>query len=144
MEKFILGGALVLFLLTGKVDGEEPGFAFPPAPRIEIDAAGLKRAKEWVAGGHEPFATYWRLAVAEAEGRCRCSLNRSTPTMRLRFMERRKFRRSRPACWHIVGGLRTMICPVRKQSPCWTRLGISQSASGYPAESGDTFFPMRG
>jgi len=52
---------------TREVRFEEPGFTFPPAPRIETDAAGLQRAKERVASGQEPFATYWRLAVAEAE-----------------------------------------------------------------------------
>lgn len=41
--------------------------AFPPAPRIETDAAGLARARQRIESGQEPFSTYWKLARVEAE-----------------------------------------------------------------------------
>ena len=44
-----------------------PDLVFPPAPRIETDAAGLVRARDRIASGRKPFASYWRLAKAEAE-----------------------------------------------------------------------------
>lgn len=41
--------------------------SFPPAPRIETDAAGLARARDRIAKDEEPFAGYWKLARTEAE-----------------------------------------------------------------------------
>lgn len=54
-------------LATLEMHEGKAGRTHPTSPRIETDAAGMARAKERVAGGQEPFATYWNLAVANAE-----------------------------------------------------------------------------
>lgn len=59
--------------------------ALPPRPRIETDETNLKRAKERIAQGKEPFASYWNSARAEAEQALSLEAKPSAPADALAF-----------------------------------------------------------